>query len=95
MEIRLSTPDEFIDKKVEAAAVQAGCFAVVKWWMPEGCRFILVDSATSKLKVPATFEQHDRVIASLFMHDPHAMVRTAIATYKGAAEFESQRKARA
>lgn len=93
MEIRLSSPDEFIDKKVEGAASQAGCLARVKWWMPEGCRFILVDKAMSSK--PATFEQHDRVIASLFMHDPHAMVRTAIATYRGAAQFEQQRKARA
>jgi hypothetical protein len=91
MEIRLSRPDEFIDKKVEAAALQAGCWSRIRWWMPEGCRFILVDPKTDK---PATYEQHDRVIASLFMHDPHAMVRTAIATYKGAAQFEQQRKGR-
>jgi len=92
MEIRLSKPDEFIDKKVEAAAVQADCFAQIRWWMPEGCRFILVDKAMSNR--PATFAQHDRVIASLFMHDPHALVRTAIATYRGCAEFELQRKGR-
>jgi len=92
MEIKLSKPDKFIDKKVEAAAVQAGCVARVKWWEPFACRFILVDKAMSDR--PATFEQHDRVIATLFMHDPHAMVRTAIATYKGAAQFEQQRKGR-
>lgn len=92
MEIRLSKPDEFIDKKVEAAALQAGCWSRIKWWMPEGCRFILLNKAMGN--EPATFEQHDRVIASLFMHDPHALVRTAIATYRGAAEFELQRKGR-
>ena len=92
MEIRLSKPDEFIDKNVEKAALDAGCWARIKWWMPEGCRFILLNKAMGN--EPATFEQHDRVIALLFMHDPHALVRTAIATYKGAAQFEMQRKGR-
>lgn len=92
MEICLSKPDQFIDKKVEQAAVQAGCWPVIKWWMPEGCRFVLVDKPMSTK--PASFQQHDDVIARLFMHDPHAIVRTAIATYKGAAEFMAQKRAR-
>ena len=92
MEIKLARPHNFIDKNVEKAALDAGCWARIKWWMPEGCRFILVDKAMSKR--PATFEQHDRVIASLFMQHPDALVRTAIATYRGAAEFELQRKGR-
>ena len=91
MEIKLARPHNFIDKNVEKAALDAGCWARIKWWMPEGCRFILVDPNTDK---PATYAQHDRVIASLFMQHPDAMVRTAIATYKGAAEFELQRKGR-
>ena len=91
MEIKLARPHHFIDKQVEKAASAAGCWARIKWWMPEGCRFILVDPKTDK---PATYEQHDRVIASLFMQHPDAMVRTAIATYRGAAEFELQRKGR-
>jgi hypothetical protein len=85
VEIKLSKPDQFIDKKVEMAATQAGCWPVIKWWMPEGCRFVLVDKAMSKK--PASFQQHDDVIARLFMHDPHALVRTAKAVYKGAAAF--------
>ena len=91
MEIKLARPHHFIDKQVEKAALDAGCWARIKWWMPEGCRFILVDLKTDK---PATYEQHDRVIASLFMQHPDALVRTAIATYRGAAEFELQRKGR-
>ena len=91
MEIKLARPHHFIDKQVEKAALDAGCWSIIKWWMPEGCRFILVDPKTDK---PATYEQHDRVIASLFMQHPDALVRTAIATYKGAAEFELQRKGR-
>lgn len=91
MEIKLARPHNFIDKNVEKAALDAGCWARIKWWMPEGCRFILVDPKTDK---PATYEQHDRVIALLFMQHPDALVRTAIATYKGAAAFELQRKGR-
>ena len=63
----------------------------IRWWRAEGCRFVLVNPNTNEA---ATFEQHDRVIASLFMRHPDAMVRTAIATYRGAAEFELQRKGR-
>ena len=91
MEIKLARPHHFIDKQVEKAALDAGCWARIRWWRAEGCRFVLVNPNTNEA---ATFEQHDRVIASLFMQHPDALVRTAIATYRGAAEFELQRKGR-
>ena len=36
MEIKLARPHHFIDKQVEKAALDAGCWARIKWWMPEG-----------------------------------------------------------
>ena len=89
MNIRLSEPDLFFDKRVEAIARDSNCYALVKWHEPSEVRFILVQviDGTPQLDRPATFEQHDQVIARLFMYDPHAIVRTARVTYKGAAEF--------
>ena len=92
MEIRLSSPDLFFDKRIERAAEQAKCFARIKWHEPLSCRFILVTRAMSKEL--ASFQQHDDVIARLFMEDPHATVRTAMATYSGAADFMAQKAAR-
>lgn len=92
MEIRLSSPDQFIDAKIDEAAKLAGCWARIKWWMPSGARFVLVERAMSDR--PASFEQHDDVIARLFMHDPCATIRTAKAIYHGAAEFQTQKAAR-
>ena len=85
MNIRLSEPDLFFDTRVEAAAKAAGCYARIKWHEPWEVRFVLVERAMSDK--PATYEQHDAVIARLFMLDPHAKVRTARVTYDGAAEF--------
>ena len=90
MNIRLSAPDLFFDKRVEQAARDSNCYAHVKWSEPAEVRFILVafdDKGTPQLDRPATYEQHDDVIARLFMHDPHAKIRTARATFNGAAQF--------
>ena len=92
MEIRLSKPDLYFDKRVEQAAAQAGCWPRIKWARPDAVRFVLVDRPMSKQI--ATFEQHDDVIARLFMEDPHAIVRTARALYEGAADFQAQKQAR-
>ena len=92
MEIRLSQPDLFFDKRIERAAEASNCFARIKWHEPLACRFILVARPMSKEL--ASFEQHDDVIARLFMEDPHAIVRTARATYEGAADFMAQKAAR-
>ena len=93
MEIRLSQPDLFFDRRIERAAEASGCFARIKWHEPLSCRFTLVTRPMSKEL--ASFEQHDDVIARLFMEDPHAIVRTARATYEGAADFMAQKAARA
>lgn len=90
MNIRLSEPDLYFDKRVERIARDSNCYAYVKWAEPIEVRFILVafnDQGVPQLDRPATFKQHDEVIARLFMLDPHAKVRTAKATYSGAAEF--------
>ena len=91
MEIRLSKADLFFDKKIEAAAKQAGCFARLKWCRADGCRFTLVDRPMSYKA--ATFKQHDQVIRLLLEHDPKAIVRTAIATYNGLADYQKQKAA--
>ena len=91
MEIRLSTLDVFFDKRIEAAAEQASCFARIKWCRADGCRFTLVDRPMSYKA--ATFEQHDQVIRLLLEHDPNAVVRTAIATYNGLADYQKQKVA--
>lgn len=92
MEIRLSSPDMFFDKRIERAAEQAGCYARIKWTTPQQARFILVERAMSD--TPATFGQHDAVIAALLAIDPRAIIRTARAAYEGLADFEAQLKAR-
>lgn len=92
MEIRLSSPDPSFDAKIEKAANRAGCFSRVKWATANQVRFILVEKAMSMKQ--ASFEQHDEVIARLFMADPHATIRTARAQFEGAADFHAQKKAR-
>ena len=91
MEIRLSTLDVFFDKRIERAAELAGCFARIKWARADGCRFILVDRPMSYKA--ATYPQHDQVIRLLLEHDPKAVVRTAIATYNGLADYQKQKAA--
>ncbi len=93
MEIKLKRHDRYIDKRVEEAARQAGCEALVRWWLPDKCRFRLAASGSIG-QTPATFQQHDDTIARLFIQYPDATVRTAKAIYDGAADFEAQRKAR-
>lgn len=92
MNIRLSTPDLYFDKRIEQAAVTAGCYARIRWAEPSEVRFVLVDRAMSDK--PATFEQHDQVIKALLELDPQARVRTARVTYEGLPDFEAQLKAR-
>ena len=90
MKIRLSTPDLYFDKRIEAIAKDLGCYCHTKWAEAWEVRFILVafdDKGVPQLDRPATYEQHDQVIAKMFLLDPHAIVRTARVTYKGAAEF--------
>ena len=90
MNIRLSEPDLFFDKRVEAIAKDLGCYCHTKWAEAWEVRFTLVAfdyKGMPQLDRPATYEQHDAVIARLFMLDPHAKVRTARVTYDGAAEF--------
>ena len=92
MEIKLSTPDLFIDTHIDKAAADAGCYARIKWWMPQGARFILVAAPMSDQ--PATFEQHDSVIRALLELDPRARVRTARATYESLEDFDAQKAVR-
>lgn len=92
MEIKLNTPHQFLDKSVEIAAMNAGCWARLKWQMPNGARFTL--QAAPGLDVPASFEQHDAVILSLLTIYPDARIRTARATYESLADFEAQKQAR-
>jgi hypothetical protein len=92
MEIRLNSSHQFLDKHVEIAAADAGCYARIKWWMPEGCRFTL--HASNVNTTPATFEQHDAVIHALLIQHPDARVRTARATFESLEDWEAQRKAR-
>ena len=92
MEIRLASPHQFIDKSVEIAAMNAGCIARIKWWMPNGARFTLMDKPGSDS--PASFEHHDAVIKSLLDIYPDARIRTARATFEGLSDWEAQRAAR-
>ena len=90
MNIRLSSPDLTFYHRIEAIAGELDCYAHVRWHEPYEVRFILVQfdsSGTPQLDRPATYEQHDAVIAKMFLLDPHAIVRTARVTYKGAASF--------
>ena len=89
MNIKLSIPDLLFDKRIEAIAIEAGCYARIRWNTANEVRFILVDQPMSM--VPATFEQHDQVIGELLALDPLAKVRTAKAVYHGLAEFEAAR----
>lgn len=92
MELKLAHADQFVDSAVDRAASAAGCIANIKWWMPHGARFILIDKPMSD--EPATFEQHDQVIKSLLEKYPDARIRTARATFEGLADWEAQRAAR-
>ena len=90
MNIRLSEPDLTFYHRIEAIALDLNCYAHTRWHEPLEVRFILVafdDKGTPQLDRPATYEQHDQVITKMFTLDPHAIVRTARVTYKGAAEF--------
>lgn len=91
MEIRLSTPNDGFADRITQAAGQAGCRAHIKRTTPHGVRFTLHEQLSHEF---ASDGQHDDVIARLFMADPGATVRTARAVYEGAADFETQRKAR-
>ena len=77
-------------KLIGVAADRAGCFCIVAWSKPQRqeIRFILVDDLHSR--EPATFEQHDHVIASLLMIDREATIRTSKHTYNGWADFSAQ-----
>ena len=92
MEIKLSTPDLFIDSKIDRIAASAGCIARLKWHNPNGARFILVDHPMSN--TPATFEQHDSVIRALLELDPRARVRTSLGVFDGLNDWDAQYKAR-
>lgn len=92
MEIKLSTPDLFIDSKIDRIAASAGCIARIRWYNANGARFILVDRPMSN--TPATFEQHDAVICSLLELDPRARVRTSLGTFDGLDDWLAQYKAR-
>lgn len=92
MEIRLHTPSAFLDARIDKAAAGANCIARLKWWMPQGARFILVDRPMSD--PPATFEQHDQVIRALLELDPRARIRTALGTFDGLDDWLAQYKAR-
>lgn len=89
MEIRLSTPDLYFDKRVERAAANAGCFARVKWCEAWKVRFVLLCRHDSD--APASYAAHDSVIRQLLELDPGAKVRTAIAYYDGLADFQRQK----
>lgn len=92
MEIKLHTPHAFLDYHIDKAAADADCIARIKWLMPQGSRFILVDRPMSDK--PATFEQHDQVIRQLLTEYPNARIRTAMATFDGLADWEAQYAAR-
>lgn len=93
MEIRLTHNfTTFIDSQVAQAAVDAGCYANIKWWMPHGARFTLHASNTNP--APASFEHHDAVIHALLTIHPDARIRTARATYESLSDFEAQKQAR-
>ena len=92
MEIKLNTPHQFLDKSVEIAAMNAGCWARVKWHMPYGARFTL--QAAPGSPDPASFEHHDAVIKSLLDIYPDARIRTARATFEGKLDGEAQKAAR-
>ena len=92
MEIKLSTPDLFIDTHIDKAAADAGCYARIRWYNPNGARFILVADPMSDQ--PATFEQHDSVIKALLELYPRARVRTARATYESLEDFDAQKAVR-
>ena len=91
MELKLTTPDTFIDSKVDRAATNANCHAHIKWYNATGARFTL---EITMLDQPATFEQHDQVIRSLLEIYPDARIRTARATYEGLADWDAQYAAR-
>jgi hypothetical protein len=93
MIITISKPDDQFYRHVNLAASHVGCYASIKWNTDDQVRFTLVDRPTSDMQ--ATFQQHDDVIARLFMADPHATIRTAKAVFKGAADFYAQKQARA
>ena len=92
MEIKLHTPSAFLDARIDKAAADSNCIARIKWWMPQGARFILVAAPMSDQ--PATFEQHDSVIRALLKLDPRARVRTARATYESLEDFDAQKAVR-
>ena len=89
MEIKLSKPDLYFDKHIEASAQACGCAALIRWFDMTSARFILVDRPHSRKH--ASYAAHDRVIRKLFERDPQAKVRTAIAIYNGADDFEKQK----
>lgn len=92
MEIKLNKPHQFLDKSVEIAAMNAGCWARVKHWTSISARFTL--QATPGSEVPASFEAHDAIIKSLLDIYPDARIRTARATFEGKADWEAQKQAR-
>ena len=89
MEIRLSTPQLYLDKKIETAAGNAGCCACIRWWNPTQARFVLVRAPMSR--APASYAAHDHVIRELLTLDPKARIRTAIAIYDGLDDYEGQK----
>jgi len=89
MEIRLSTPDLYFDKRVERAAADAGCFARIKWREHTKVRFVLLRAAGSALY--ASSAAHDNVIRELLTRHPQATIRTARAHYAGLDDFQRQK----
>ena len=89
MEIKLSKPDLYFDKHIEASARACGCEALIRWFDMKSARFILVDRPHSLKQ--ASYAAHDQVIRKLFERDPDARVRTAIAVYAGREDFENQK----
>ena len=92
MKIRHNTHNLFRDSHVRQAAINAHCYANVKWSDPFSVRFTLhADGPGSK---PADSDTHDKVIRALLELDPDATVRTARAIYEGLADMQAQLKAR-
>lgn len=93
MEIKLTgKSSQFLDANVMQAAIDAGCFCRLKWWMPYGARFTL--HASNVDTSPASFEQHDATIHNILKQYPDARIRTARATFEGLADWEAQKQAR-
>jgi hypothetical protein len=47
-------------------------------------------SASGRHMRKASWEAHRDVMRALFQHDSHATIKTALATYRGAADFEAK-----